>query len=155
MERKLVELRERLWLATVPLGGATDKYGLPWNDIFNELIDYVAEKDAEIARLKRELDRRPFLEPDEHIGKDSEVIAREAEIARLGAVVAEKDAEIARLEASRLDNSTWLLADKPRKVTDAQRERIATYLESRHGTVKNMAAGIVAILESTDEPAAK
>ncbi len=52
MERKLVELRERLWLATVPLGGATDKYGLLWNDIFNELIDYVAEKDAEITRLK-------------------------------------------------------------------------------------------------------
>ncbi len=40
-------------------------------------------------------------------------------------VVAEKDAEIARLEASRLDNSTWLLADKPRKVTDAQIKALA------------------------------
>jgi hypothetical protein len=51
------------------------------------LQEVIAEKDAEILRLKRELDRRPFLEPDEHIGKDSEVIAREAEIARLEARV--------------------------------------------------------------------
>jgi hypothetical protein len=59
--------------------------------------EVVAKKDAEILRLKRELDRRPFLEPDEHIGKDSEVMAREAEIARLEAVVAEKDAQIKAL----------------------------------------------------------
>jgi hypothetical protein len=144
----------------------------------------IAEKDAEILRLKRELDRRPFLEPDEHIGKDSEVIAREAEIARLGAVVAEKDAEIerleqerdmwrrtaegesaaiARLEASRLDNSTWLLADKPRKVTDAQREAIHEALSLWWGdeydtlgaSDKRLMDRIIAIIESTDEPAAK
>jgi hypothetical protein len=52
----------------------------------------------EIARLKRELDSRLFLQPDEHIGKDSEVIAREAEIARLEA--AEKDGEIARIRTA-------------------------------------------------------
>ncbi len=57
------------------------------DDEICDLDDKIAEKDALIVRLKRELDRRPFLEPDEHIGKDSDVIAREAEIARLEARV--------------------------------------------------------------------
>jgi hypothetical protein len=52
---ELLELRERLWLATVPLGGATDKYGLPWNDIFNKIINLFAAKNAEIAQLEKQL----------------------------------------------------------------------------------------------------
>jgi hypothetical protein len=73
-------------------------------------------------------------------------------------VVAEKDAEIARLEASRLDNSTWLLADKPRKVTDAQREAMRLALiawdESDQG-YESVVPILCEIVESTGEPAAK
>jgi predicted RNase H-like nuclease (RuvC/YqgF family) len=142
------------------------------DDEICDLDDKIAEKDALIVRLKRELDRRPFLEPDEHIGKDSDVIAREAEIARLGAVIAEKDAEIARLEAilsgfgyqHKLDVSTgervWFkcVVAEPPKVTDAQREQILDVIADGKADdvpIKQMVKHVVAIIESTDEPATK
>jgi hypothetical protein len=82
----------------------------------------------------------------------------DAAVAIAREVVAEKDAEIARLEASRLNNSTWLLADKPRKVSDARRGWIARILVEKRMSIvpdADLINEICAVFESTDEPAAK
>jgi hypothetical protein len=80
---------------------------------------------------------------------DCAAIARE--------VVAEKDAEIARLQASRLNNSTWLLADKPRKVTDAQRGWVARILIEKWLSIapNDDLISEICVVFDQDEPAAK
>lgn len=84
---ELLELRERLWLATVPLGGATDKYGLPWNDIFNKIIDLFAKKDGEIARLQERLkDNRKYFK-----SLYQQLAEKYTEIARLKDIISELD----------------------------------------------------------------
>jgi hypothetical protein len=124
--------------------------------------EVVAEKDAQIARIRSEASNEEAVKTA-LLG----IVKCMDYTATLAVFDATKQwmhdrhawknyfAEALLVEAQRRVDSGEVALAQTRKVTDAQRERIATYLESRHGTVKNMAAGIVAILESTDEPAAK
>jgi hypothetical protein len=132
LESKLAEARKRLVRTfTIPQSMRTYFEGFDTcGDIAREVV---AEKDAEIARLRSGLDT-------------------------LGKTVGERAEVVGRLLVSSLT-----APEQPRKVTDAQREAIAKLIQdtATRGQPGSGAWGlaithkIIDILESTDEPAAK
>jgi hypothetical protein len=125
LEARFAEAREQV----------TKYYGRHWNITGQSAFDaaaaiareVVAEKDAEIARLRSGLDT-------------------------LGKTVGERAEVVGRLLVSSLT-----APEQPRKVTDAQRERIAEMVAgfSPADSLAEAVNDICRVIESTDEPVAK
>jgi hypothetical protein len=155
LETKLAEARE----------------GIMPNDVSEMAASHRRAFDA-AAAIAREV----VAKKDDEIAQALDDLARWESIARDSIKYGlEKDAEIARLEAA-LENEKWetagvnldiefacakerAMSEKPRKVTDAQREAMVdTLLENDVDNKKwarKMVEEFCQIIESTDEPAAK
>jgi hypothetical protein len=166
LEIKLAEERERLREEMKANNPGIESFSrlILWGEGFDAAAaiarEVVAEKDKQL------LDMSAYT---------AEFNVYREQLVQMTKELAEKDVEIARLEAraNRLGESYKLMAEdnaklrerfrEPRKVTDAQRETILEALrvwwsdadDTLGESDKRLMDRIVAVFESTDEPAAK